>query len=247
LQKAASLNHGPELPSLLGAIGQACFDAGFPAKSKYYYQEELKLDDDSAIYYSNLGGDQYWLENYAKSIEFGLKGLSADSNNYVILNLLGSNYAMLAQYDKSYKYFRKWLEKLKSRGADSPNQWHRIGYVYWKNGFKEEAQHFFDQQIEYNNRMNELKRPWGQSLYTYYDLAGVYAFRGEKDKAYKNLETFNQIQRIPFWMATLIKNDPLFKSISNEPEFQQIVRDIEGKYQAEHERVRKWLDGQGML
>jgi hypothetical protein len=44
-----------------------------------------------------------------------------------------------------------------------------------------------------------------------------------------------------------IKNDPLFNSIRNEPEFQQIAGEIEAKYQAEHERVRKWLEKQGML
>jgi hypothetical protein len=48
-------------------------------------------------------------------------------------------------------------------------------------------------------------------------------------------------------MSVNIKTDPLFNSIRNEPEFQQIAKDIEAKYQAEHERVRKWLETQGML
>jgi molybdopterin converting factor small subunit len=48
-------------------------------------------------------------------------------------------------------------------------------------------------------------------------------------------------------MIMLIKTDPLFNSIRNEPEFQQIVSDVEAKYQAEHERVKKWLEEQGML
>jgi hypothetical protein len=48
-------------------------------------------------------------------------------------------------------------------------------------------------------------------------------------------------------MVSLIKTDPLFDSIRNEPEFQQIVRDVETRYQAEHERVKKWLEEQGML
>jgi molybdopterin converting factor small subunit len=48
-------------------------------------------------------------------------------------------------------------------------------------------------------------------------------------------------------MVTLIKDDPLFAGLRNEPEFQQIVRDVEAKYQAEHERVRKWMEEQGML
>ncbi len=52
---------------------------------------------------------------------------------------------------------------------------------------------------------------------------------------------------MPLWMIKDIKNDPLFDSIRDEPEFQQIVRDIEVKYQAEHERVRKWLVENDML
>jgi len=44
-----------------------------------------------------------------------------------------------------------------------------------------------------------------------------------------------------------IRNDPLFDNIRNEPEFQQIVRDYVAKYQAEHDRVAKWLEDQGML
>jgi hypothetical protein len=84
-------------------------------------------------------------------------------------------------------------------------------------------------------------------LYAYYDLAGVYAFKGEREKAYKNLRIFNHKPIMSSWMVSLIKTDPLFNSIRNEPEFQQIVRDVEAKYQAEHERVRKWLKEQGML
>jgi molybdopterin converting factor small subunit len=45
----------------------------------------------------------------------------------------------------------------------------------------------------------------------------------------------------------LIKSDPLFNNIRNEPEFQQIVKDLEAKYQAEHERVRTWLEEQAKL
>jgi hypothetical protein len=48
-------------------------------------------------------------------------------------------------------------------------------------------------------------------------------------------------------MAFFIKADPLFNRIRNDPEFQQIVKEIESKYQTEHERVRKWLEEQGLL
>jgi hypothetical protein len=47
--------------------------------------------------------------------------------------------------------------------------------------------------------------------------------------------------------VTILKNDPLFNSIRNESEFQQIVSYVEAKYQADHEKVRKWLEEQGKL
>lgn len=42
----------------------------------------------------------------------------------------------------------------------------------------------------------------------------------------------------------MIKHDPLFDSIRDEDRFQKISQNVEAKYQAEHERVRKWLEEQ---
>jgi len=123
---------------------------------------------------------------------------------------------------------------------------HRVGYVYWQNGYKEKADYYFNKQLEFCNEIIEVGRKPHQNIDVYYYLAGIYIFRGDKEKAYENLRIFNQKQRFGIWMVTLIKNDPLFDSIRDEPEFQQIVRDVEAKYQAEHERVRKWLEEQGM-
>jgi len=252
-QKAASLNHGPELPSLLIHISYAYHIAGFIEKSNYYSQEALKLDDDSLQYYGMLAGYEQDQENYINANGYLKKGYAIDSTNVDILNNLGFNYMSLGQFKESLKYYKKWFERLKVIGNLTTNNMyrlnnmHRIGYVYWKNGYKKEADFYFDKQVEYCNNLVRSGRPYAQLYYTHYDLAGVYAFRGENEKAYENLRSFNQRQRMPIWMARLIKNDPLFDSMRNEPEFQQIVRDVEAKYQAEHERVRKWLEEHKML
>jgi hypothetical protein len=39
----------------------------------------------------------------------------------------------------------------------------------------------------------------------------------------------------------------LFGGYKNDPEFQKIKREIYTKSQAEHERVRKWLEANNML
>jgi hypothetical protein len=86
--------------------------------------------------------------------------------------------------------------------------------------------------------MIALNQIYVQDFHLYKNLAAIYTFQGDKDKAYDNLRIINQRQRMPVWMVANIKDDP---------EFQQIVRDVEAKYQAEHERVRKWLEENDML
>jgi TolB-like protein/lipopolysaccharide biosynthesis regulator YciM len=244
LQKAASLNRGSGLPYLLSDISGGYLNAGFPEKAEAYYRDKLKLDGDSSSYYSSIARMEFWLENFDKSIEIAEKVYAKDSTRINILATLGMDYAWLGQYKKSLKYYKKWYELLKGSGELNAYNLHRLGYVYLENGYKKEAEFYFNEQIKYCNKTIDLKRLEAYYLYTYYDLAGVYAFRGEKDKAYKNLRIFNQIKRAPIWMPMLMKTDPLFNSIRSEPEFQKIAKEVEAKYLAEHERVKKWLDGQ---
>ena len=123
----------------------------------------------------------------------------------------------------------------------------RVGYAFYGNGEKEKAEEYFDQQLENCRISIELERKFARMLYEYYNLAAVYAFRGNRESAYKNLRIFNQREIFSLWMVTLINDDPMFESIRDEPEFQQIVRDVEAKYQAEHDRVRQWLEENDML
>ena len=160
---------------------------------------------------------------------------------------LGQSYSRDGKYREALRFYEKSYEKSKLEGSNTFDEAHRVGYVYWENGYKEKAEYYFNEQLNYCNRAIELGRKYEQIFYSYYDLAAIYAFRGERDKAYQNLMIFNKKQTMPLWMVNLIKTDPLFNRIRNEPEFQQIVRDVESKYQAEHEKVRKWLEEQGRL
>ncbi len=244
--KAASLNHGLELPSILRKIGEAYYCAGFNEKSKYYYQEALKLHSDSVSYYYDLMLSERVLGNFEKAIEFGEKGYVQDSLRTELLYILGEIHMYLGQYEESLKYYNKLVNRFKSQGI--PIRYSGvIGYVYWVNGYKDEAEYYFNEQINYSSRIIELDREFVNKFWEYYHLASVYAFTGQKNKAYENLNIFNQRQKMCLYEVIVINNDPLFDSIRDEPEFQQIVRDVEAKHQAEHERVRKWLEENDML
>jgi TolB-like protein/AraC-like DNA-binding protein/Tfp pilus assembly protein PilF len=247
-QKAASLNRGSELPSILTNISYEFQLAGFKDQSEYYANEALMLDGDSSQYYFILANHELCWGNFEKSLGIALKANELNSDN--IHNLgenIAFNYILLGKYNESLKYYKKYFEKSKAQGVLSISYMHRIGYAYWKNGYKSEAEYYFDKQIEYCKNAIKLGRKNRNQLFSYYDLACVYAFRGEKGEAYENLRNLNQIKVAPLWLVTFIKHDPLFDSIKDDPEFQQIVIDIEAKYNKEHERVKKWLEDQGML
>ena len=247
LQIAASLNHGSELPLIIGSLAASYTDAGFIEIAKNNL-EYLKLIGEPIQYLNYAAYCEQKEGNWEKAIEFSKKGYDIDSTNINALVMLGYCYSFIDQFEESMKYYRKYVEKQKASSQFSFIDSHRIGYVYFKNRYMKEAKLYFDRQIDYCNSLIKSDRPWAQALYPYYDLAGVYAFRGDKVKAYKNLKIFDQRQKEEsLWMVSLIKTDPLFNSIRNEPEFQKIVKDIEAKYQAEYERVKKWLEEQGVL
>lgn len=95
--------------------------------------------------------------------------------------------------------------------------------------------------------MIQLGRGHAVSGFAYYDLACVYAFRGEKEMAMENLRIFNRREINGIWMVTLIHDDPLFDGIRDDTEFMQIVRDVGRKYRAQHATIEQWLEENGLL
>jgi TolB-like protein/tetratricopeptide (TPR) repeat protein len=253
-QKAASLSHGTELIEMFNNIGLDYYLAGFPERGNYYLLEALKLDSDSVKYKDNLiiYTAQTQIDFIKKADEYFKKRYLTDSINEEILCHLGYYNSLIGNYQGSLKYYKKYLSILKANGETIPNSdfythiVSHIGYAYLKNRYKKEAEFYFDRQIETINIRLTSIRP-GEKIYYLYPLAGLYLSKGDKDKAYKNLKILIQNPSFTLEYVMLLKNDPMFNSIRSEPEFQQIVRDVEAKYQAEHERLRKWLEETGQL
>ncbi len=246
-QKAASLHRGPFLPNIYRGISKSYAHAGFKEKSYYYAELALKLDNDSAAYYSSLGNIEDLQRNFEKAIGFWEKSYAIDSADRFVIGFLGLDHIYLGQYKESLEYYKILEERLKTLGRSARGASYRIGYAYWVNGFKEEAENYFKTGLEFHNQWIELGIFRIQDFMTFQFLAGAYAFLGDKDKAYEYLRLVNQKSRMTLWNIREINNNPLFESIRDEKEFQQIVQDIEAKYQAEHERVRQWLEQNDML
>ena len=247
LHKAASLHRGSHLPMLYRRISEAYGTAGFKEKFDHYLNESFKLEPDSAAYYYQLYLWPHFAGNYEKAIEFLEKSYAIDSSDPEKAYFLGLNHMFFGQYEESLEYMKIYDRRSKALNRPDAHNEYRIGYAYWINGFTEEAEYYFDTGLEMLNGMIEEGRHFYQDFMTYYTFAAIYAFQGEKAKAYENLRLLNQRQRMPQWQVSNIKDDPMFDSLRHEPEFKKIVRDVEAKYLAEHERVKQWLEENDML
>ena len=238
LHKAVSINKGTKLPFLLRELGDVySIWAGLPETGKYYYLEAFSLDNDS-ISMVKFKTDQ-------EKLEILTKRYLKDSNNLTTNLNLARTYAKLGQDMESLKYTKKYENRLNERSYLFYSGRTEIGYAYWRNGYKKDAEKWFDEQIKISERSLKLGRYY--SMDAYCDMASIYSLTNQKEKAFESLRNFAKNHIFPYYRVKWIKEDPMLNSIRNEPEFQKILKDIESKYEAEHERVGIWLEEQGKL
>jgi len=234
-------NKGKILPNILRGLARIYLDAGFSDISKQYIQEALSLDGDSALYFLDLGFNEFCLENFEDALSLVKKAYLVDTTcvDFVALysSFLGRDKALCSYYEK----YLELSKKMKEIPFDFS---HRIGYAYLKVGRFDKASEYFEQQFKYDSESIKLGRYHANGNFVYYDEAATYAIIGDKVNAYKYLDELNKKKSFGFWWLTFFKHDPLFASIRQEPRFQQILKEVEGKYQKEHEQVRKWLEKQ---
>jgi tetratricopeptide (TPR) repeat protein len=221
--------------------------SGFTDKAVQYFNEAFKLDGDSITHYYVMASLAFCTENFKRAVEYLDRAYKMYPENNTLLWNLGLYNMFAGQPEESLKFFK---------GLDSGDILtegilfgsHRIGWAYWMNGEKEKAEYYFNEQIRYCNQMKEQGRVYGNNSRIFYDLAAVYAFLGERDKAYENLRSIDLDDFVAgLWTLSLVRHDPLLNSLRNDREFQQILLDVQTKYEEDHEKLRKWLEENKML
>ncbi len=242
--KALNLIGGEDRPTLLRFVGLAYAEVGFFEEANKYVLEALDHDRDTALYKRALAYIDFCNENFEEALKLVKEAEKIDtaslSDQYF--------YCVLSGHDEeAYLHARKLVEYFKKTGELDVRNSFRNGYAFYKMGKYKEAENFFNRQIEYSEESIKLDRYDAQSKQSQLSLAFTYAFKGDKVKAYHYLDELNTLNFYSKQRIILIKNDLMGASINKEEQFQKILKNMETKYQAEHERVRKWLDEQGML
>jgi TolB-like protein len=236
---ALKLISGNDRPSLLRDLGFAYKDIGFFEKARYYYNEAFTLDSNKAANFDCLFILAAVEGKFDEAMEIERKLQEMDSTYIPNIEFVDKEEAF-AIATKIINYYKESGE-LNIQGSG------RVGFALWRVGKYEEARDYLNLQIKYSKESIKLNRNIAHIKAAYYDLATVYAFLGNKEKAYQYLDELIKGNTCQIRWIFYLKNDSPLASIRGEERFQKLLKSYEAKYQAEHERVRKWLEEQGML
>ena len=107
--KAILLN--PVLPNVKNNLGKIYFDNSNDSLAEFFFQEELKINQNSDLAYSNLGSIRFKYGNYSEAEELKRKALSINPDNVIAKNDLAACLAMQKKYEDAIKICVDILDK----------------------------------------------------------------------------------------------------------------------------------------
>lgn len=84
----------------------------------------------------------------------------------------------------------------------------------------------------------ELIKEMGDGMLLSFNMAALYAFTGNKEKAFEELHNMENEKNLEYWMLRWMNYDPRFESIRNEKEFNAIIQRQKKRY----EEIRTHID-----
>ena len=247
LHRAAGLAVGPKLDLILNNLASEYLQMDLKEPFEHYLNKYVSGTGDSLTYYVLMFTYEFLHGRSDKGLKYAQAGYALDTTDQDATLILGRAYLDLEQYEQAYPYYARYFSRLDNSGLLDVNDMNRMGYLLWRLGKKEEALHYFQEMIAQCKQHIRMDTGYGRALANF-DLAGVYAFLGEKDSAYHYLEIFQETNAQNAYPVYMLKKlDPLFEPIRKEKRFQQLVKQMEAKYRAERERVRKWIEENNML
>lgn len=177
-----------------------------------------------------------WKDDYQKGISLLQQGLSYNPSAIDLNHQLGQQYSWQGNFEESEKYFLNVKEVVEQKNYTITRRtpWfpHRYAYTLWNLGKMEEANKYFQQQIERDLTFLH-DRVQVHGFFAYYDLAAVNAFLGNKEQAYYWL---NELLENNSWArSSHILKDPLFDSLKGDQKFERFM----DAYNSRITRLRK--------
>jgi TolB-like protein/class 3 adenylate cyclase/Tfp pilus assembly protein PilF len=233
LKKAEKLERGNELTQLFSDIAQVYISVGDFENGENYFEASIRLQPNFIEGYQNLIWAEIRQGKFEDAHKYASRLLTLYPDQIASNGIMAEALSNLGRYEEAEHYYRKWLSKSSELGEDRIFNRHRFALILWMNGKKEEAVSLFGKHMEICKSSIESGGLYGKSLAAY-DLAGMHAFLGDKNEAYRWLRKYEQDGFI-WGYHQYILIDPLFENLRQDPAFKTIMQDV----QKEKSSIRK--------
>lgn len=230
---------------------------GYPKIAQMVSKEMLNLSNDSIIYYAWLYKSEINSGNFETSLRHIMKANQiTDFNRDGLLYFRCINYFYLKDFKKAFDNYNLSVKKAIENynvSAEEAGEIRIVHYDQVEPGYllqlydQQKANIYYQKLIQENLKEIKYNRPAAQSYDAHFCLACIYSALGQKEKAIDYLVQLKNRNINDVWLLTRLKHNPMLDNIRNEPEFAEVVKDVETKYQKEHERVGELLRKYGEL
>ncbi len=186
----------------LSAMGR--FDEALAEMKRAQELDPLSLEKLAGI------GEVFYLQrHYDQAIEQYRKTLEMDPNSGFAHWAIGNAYVHKGMFDEAVAEYQKAIPL----SGDSPDEPAMLGYAYALSGKSREARQVID----------ELKKRSQRSYISPTTIAVIYGGLGENDRAFEWLDKAYEGQDS---LLILLKVEPMFDSIRNDPRFTELLRRV---------------------
>jgi tetratricopeptide (TPR) repeat protein len=168
-----------------------------------------ELDPISLEKLAGIGEMLYYQRRYDEAIEQYQKTLEMDPNSGFAHWAIGNAYVHKGMFDQAVAEYQKAIPL----SGDSPDEPAMLGYAYALSGKSREARQIID----------ELQKRSQRSYISPTTIAVIHGGLGENDRAFEWLDKAYEGQDS---LLILLKVEPMFDSIRNDPRFTELLRRV---------------------
>jgi tetratricopeptide (TPR) repeat protein len=163
-----------------------------------------------------------------------------DTTRLDITQEVGKFYYFQENYKKAYVYYSKFIKATQDYNLDIYTQEYlKIGLVYEKMGFINEAESFYKVYDEYVEK--------DPSIYKSASMAVKYIHENKLDEAIEQYEIFATQENFQYWMVLFMEKDPIMKKLSKHPKYDKTIKKIKDKFWEDHNELKATLKENNLL
>jgi TolB-like protein/AraC-like DNA-binding protein/Tfp pilus assembly protein PilF len=222
-------------------LGNALIQSGFVDQALKHIDKSLVYNPENAfsryvrafVLYAKEGDLKHTRE--LLQVEF-----QRDTNRFDILQDIGKVSYYLKDYEAAYDYYKRFNYQRETRKLDAFEHENLvIGRVYELAGETKKAKEFYERYRQYV--------ALDQTAYKHIGLAVYYCQMNDSAKALEHMRLFTQEDNIQYWVILFMDKGPELTETEALPEFRALLKEVERKFWANHEKLKGKLEEQGLL